>query len=129
MSEEFNKYEEHTFDSDEWAMDVIKINPSFYIHKCLLGCQQALMNEEKSLAQFQYIHNVNLLECLILSANLIDEEEYNKEVKEKAQKEKLGNIEELNSIQQMRFCMLKFKILSNVVFHKQDVIAPLKASK
>jgi|SRR6056297_412363 len=119
------KYEKETYNIDNLDDTDIKINPSYYIHKCLIQSQYVLSKENMKEGFLQFIILTNYLESLCKSSNLVPED-YDEEIKEY---KKIIEDEEKNSddyIKKVKLAQKKQELLLKEIFDSKTITAPVK---
>ena len=119
------KYEKETYNVDNLDDTDIKINPSYYIHKCLIQSQYVLSKENMKEGFLQFIILTNYLESLCKSSNLVPEN-YEDKIK---QARALIEEEEKDSdeyIKKVKLAQKKQELLLKEIFDSKTITAPIK---
>lgn len=117
------KYEKETYNIDNLEDTEIKINPSYYIHKCLIQSQYVLSKENMKEGFLQFIILTNYLESLCKSAKLVPEE-YEEELKKA--KQQIEEEEKDDYIKKVKLAQKKQELLLKEVFESKTMTAPIK---
>lgn len=122
----FTEYEDKIIDIDEIDGTDIKINPSFYLHLALLNCQKSLQKDDVKAGFLQFITIVEHTEILARSAGIIDQTNYDEEIKTFKTKEHYTKAV-VGIPQDTRLANKKIELITKQFFKNTTLVAPLKA--
>lgn len=125
MKENQNKYENEFSKIEEVQNTEIKINPSFYIHLCLINAGEALKTTNLSEAFVHYRLHIERAVRLAKAANLLGED-YEEDVKKFKDSEEYKGEEE-NQYKSMRLAEHKELLVSEALFNSVPLTDPIKA--
>ncbi|KKQ76466.1 MAG: hypothetical protein US97_C0007G0008 [Microgenomates group bacterium GW2011_GWF1_38_5] len=81
MDDDFSRFDDSVVEVDEVEGTDIKINPDYYLHRCLEGCRDALLKDDVKAGFIQYRLLVEQMEIIVKAAHLLDDG-YDLEIKD-----------------------------------------------